>query len=117
MLHAAFLGLGLAIALSGALRAQDPEKTNSAAERAGDIAQLRARAIAFLKANQAQDGSFSAQLGPGVTALTTQALIRSGVPVDDPSVPARLAPTRVRPRSRTLSDRDRDRPRHRLRRA
>ena len=47
---------------------------------------MRAKAIAFLKASQAEDGSFSAQIGPGVTGLVTYALLRSDVPVTDPDV-------------------------------
>lgn len=50
----------------------------------------RAKAIAFLKASQADDGSYSSQLGPGVTALVTYALLRSGVPASDPDVAASL---------------------------
>ncbi len=52
---------------------------------------MRSKAIAFLKASQAADGSFSAQLGPGVTALVTFALLRSDVPVTDPDVAEALA--------------------------
>lgn len=63
--------------------------TGNALQAAGQDDQLfamRAKAIAFLKASQAEDGSFSAQLGPGVTALVTFALLRSDVPATDPDV-------------------------------
>ena len=44
------------------------------------------RAIEFLKSKQAQDGSFAAFAGPGVTAVATTGLLRVGVGPDDPLV-------------------------------
>jgi squalene-hopene/tetraprenyl-beta-curcumene cyclase len=45
------------------------------------------KAVAFLKANQSKDGSFSAQrTGPGVTALVVAGLVRNGVGPQDPTV-------------------------------
>lgn len=44
------------------------------------------RAVAFLSQAQDDDGSFSKQSGPGVTALVTTALLRHGRTVDDPVV-------------------------------
>lgn len=44
------------------------------------------RGVAFLRSAQAEDGSFSKQSGPGVTALVTTALLRNGRTVDDPTV-------------------------------
>ena len=45
------------------------------------------RAIGFLQAKgQALDGSYSAQAGPGVTALVTTAILRHGRTPDDPLV-------------------------------
>ncbi|MBX3413574.1 MAG: terpene cyclase/mutase family protein [Pirellulales bacterium] len=40
----------------------------------------------FLSKAQSEDGSYSKQAGPGVTALATTALLRSGRGVDDPIV-------------------------------
>jgi squalene-hopene/tetraprenyl-beta-curcumene cyclase len=49
--------------------------------------QVTAKAINYLKANgQAEDGSFSASSGPGVTALITTALMKNGRSPDDPFV-------------------------------
>ncbi|MHB1035678.1 MAG: prenyltransferase/squalene oxidase repeat-containing protein [Pirellulales bacterium] len=45
------------------------------------------KAVAFLRVKgQAPDGSFTAASGPGVTALVTTALLRSGLGPDDPFV-------------------------------
>lgn len=43
-------------------------------------------AIGFLRKAQAQDGSYSADAGPGITAIVTTALLRSGLAPDDPTV-------------------------------
>lgn len=48
--------------------------------------QITAKGVAFLRKMQNEDGSFSPQLGPGITALTATALIRNGVPEQDPLV-------------------------------
>jgi hypothetical protein len=62
-----------------------------AAEKAdpdpADVKALRDKAVAFLRKSQSPDGSFSARLaGPGVTAVVVAALLRNGVPADDPLV-------------------------------
>ncbi len=44
------------------------------------------RAIQFLKTKQAPDGSYSAYAGPGVTAVVTSGVLRSGRSADDPLV-------------------------------
>lgn len=44
------------------------------------------RAIAFLRQAQADDGSFSASAGPGITAIVSSALLRNGRTPDDPVV-------------------------------
>lgn len=44
------------------------------------------RAIQFLQKSQAEDGSYSKQSGPAITALVTTAILRSGRSVDDPQV-------------------------------
>jgi len=50
--------------------------------------QTVARGVTYLleKGQDAQDGSFSKQLGPAVTAMCVSALIRNGVPVSDEKV-------------------------------
>lgn len=50
------------------------------------VRQVSAKGIAFLRKMQADDGSFSAELGPGVTALVATSLMRNGVPEQDPVV-------------------------------
>ena len=57
---------------------------------AADPATIRsavARGSTYLREHeQAADGSFAAELGPAVTALAVTALVRSGEPVDGPTV-------------------------------
>jgi hypothetical protein len=60
------------------------------AARAADEAATRAaatRATAFLiEQGQAEDGSFSGQAGPAITALAVAALAKTGTPADAPAV-------------------------------
>jgi hypothetical protein len=59
--------------------------TASAAEV--DRAAVIADGIEYLRtAGQAEDGTFTAQAGPGLTAMALTALLRNDVPVDDPMV-------------------------------
>jgi squalene-hopene cyclase-like protein len=44
------------------------------------------RGVDFLRQAQADDGSFSAASGPGITAIAATALLRSGLSPDDPIV-------------------------------
>ena len=56
-----------------------------AAASAGDEAAVQVavtKASAFLATQQAEDGSFAADIGPAVTGLALAALVRSGTPVD-----------------------------------
>lgn len=57
----------------------------SAAPKPADVNALIDKSIAFLKTKQAADGSFAQKFGPGVTALVTAGLVRSGHG-DDPVV-------------------------------
>jgi squalene-hopene/tetraprenyl-beta-curcumene cyclase len=59
----------------------------------GDLSLNQAidRAVDFLQQSQADDGSFSASSGPGVTAIVASALLRSGRTVNDPLVADALA--------------------------
>jgi len=45
----------------------------------------------MVEKSQAEDGSFSAEVGPAVTALALTALVKSGTPVDAPAVQKGLA--------------------------
>jgi squalene-hopene/tetraprenyl-beta-curcumene cyclase len=58
---------------------------------AADADALVAKGMEYLKSAQADDGSFSAQAGPGVTALVATALLENDVPVSDPLVAKSLA--------------------------
>ena len=44
------------------------------------------KGVQFLKRARQPNGSFSPELGPGITALVTTAVVRSGVPAADPLV-------------------------------
>jgi squalene-hopene/tetraprenyl-beta-curcumene cyclase len=62
---------------------------DSASEKTGPKAyeQAVAKAVEYLRTTgQAEDGSFSANSGPGVTAIVTAALLRSGRTPQDPLV-------------------------------
>ncbi len=65
------------------------------AARAADQAAIRAaikKATAYLvETGQADDGSFSQQVGPAVTALTVAGLVKSGTPADTPAVQKAIA--------------------------
>lgn len=58
------------------------------ASRAGDkdAADVRDKAVAYLRKQQATDGSFSPKFGPGVTAIVVAAMLRNGYKSDDPMV-------------------------------
>ena len=94
---AAALGL---VALPGGL---NPRLAAADPAAKPDPAELKAvldKAYDALKAKQNDDGSFAPKLGgPGITALTTAALIRSGRGPDDPVVAKALKylETRVKP--------------------
>jgi squalene-hopene/tetraprenyl-beta-curcumene cyclase len=48
--------------------------------------QMVARAIGYVEAAQADDGSFSSHNGPGITAVVLTGLLKQGKTVDDPTV-------------------------------
>ena len=51
-----------------------------------EVKTLVAKGVQFLRTSQAEDGSFSKEAGPGVTALVTASLLRSDLPSSDPTV-------------------------------
>jgi len=57
----------------------------SAAPKPADVNATTEKAVAFLKTKQNPDGSYVAKFGPGVTALVTAGLVRTGHG-DDPAV-------------------------------
>ena len=79
----------LAIAVVVACSVVALPRQSSAQE--ADAAKLVERGVAYYKTAQAEDGSFTAEAGPGVTAIAVAALLKSGQPVDDPVVAKGLA--------------------------
>ena len=66
----------------------------AAPARAADEAAIRAaiaKATAFMEKRQGDDGSFSPEVGPAITALAVTALVKSGTPVDAAVVQKGLA--------------------------
>lgn len=53
---------------------------------AQDASKLTEKAIAYLRGTQAPDGSWSGNRHIGITGIVVTALIKSGVPMDDPMV-------------------------------
>jgi squalene-hopene/tetraprenyl-beta-curcumene cyclase len=51
-----------------------------------ELKKTRQRGVEFLRVSQADDGSWTAPNQPGISALCTAALLRSGVAVDDTTV-------------------------------
>lgn len=81
------VGLTIAFGGGGALGGAETPRSD-----ASDYEQMVNRAIGFLATKgQAEDGSFSSQAGPGVTALVATALMRHGRTPSDPLVAKSLA--------------------------
>ena len=62
--------------------------------QAADAAQIeksRRLAVEFLRTSQSEDGSWTDNQSPGITALVTAALLRSGAKTEDPMVQKALA--------------------------
>ena len=86
MTKSSFLALTfvLSVSLAGFVRAADVDRRQ--------FESSVARAAEYLKTKgQADDGSYSGQVGIGPTALVATALLRHGVPADDPSLAKSLA--------------------------
>jgi squalene-hopene/tetraprenyl-beta-curcumene cyclase len=75
----------LLIVLSATL-AVAADKATAPSPDAKAYAEMTARAIGFLAAAQAPDGSYAAAGGPGVTAVVTAAILRNGRSPSDPLV-------------------------------
>ncbi len=77
--HWGLIALSSLLVLASGLRAAEPD--------AATYEKMVDRGIEYLrKQGQAEDGSFSKQVGPGVTALVTTAVLRHGRAVRDPLV-------------------------------
>ena len=86
-----FLRSAVALALFGIISACGAAFPATALGATPDTAQIDEainRAADFLKKSQADDGSFSAAAGPGVTAIVTAGLLRAGRTSNDPVVVA-----------------------------
>ena len=71
--------------------AQDTAAQKSTSSAVADYKTQIKRAVEFLRTQQADDGSFSAQTGVGPTALVVASLLSVDVPVQDPVVAKSLA--------------------------
>ncbi|MFO0941503.1 MAG: prenyltransferase/squalene oxidase repeat-containing protein [Pirellulales bacterium] len=78
----------LAISVPSWATAQTTPKQNSlSANVAASKSKIVQQALNYLKkSGQADDGTFSLQAGPGVTALVLTAMLRNGVDINDPSL-------------------------------
>ena len=56
-----------------------------------ELGLVTSKAISFLRRAQNEDGSFSSELGPGITAMATAALLKHGIPEGDPVVSKALS--------------------------
>ncbi|MCU0703440.1 MAG: terpene cyclase/mutase family protein [Fimbriiglobus sp.] len=73
-------------ALAAVLLALPAAKAADTAPDSKELQQVLDQAYEYLKGKQGQDGSWMTRVGPGVTALTAAALVKSGKPADDPVV-------------------------------
>jgi squalene-hopene/tetraprenyl-beta-curcumene cyclase len=78
--HSIACALTLLVALPSISLAADTATAPATAK------QLAAKGVQFLKTSQAADGSFSGFAGPGVTAIATTGMLRSGATTSDPAV-------------------------------
>lgn len=77
------VGLAAVVWGSGVVRAEAPSLP---AAKAKQLAEVRAKGIAFLRTTQLDDGSWTNPDSLGITGLVVTSLLRSGVPADDPVV-------------------------------
>ena len=75
------LGLAWSASQSFGERAIPPAERRATA-RANSIK----KAVLFLRTAQNENGSYSEELGPGITALVTTSLLRQGIPEEDPVI-------------------------------
>lgn len=75
------LAAGLLYASAAIAQAQPEAESLEATKE-----KMVAKGIEFLRQAQAEDGTFSARAGSGITSLAITAAIRNGVPLDDPLV-------------------------------
>jgi squalene-hopene/tetraprenyl-beta-curcumene cyclase len=73
----------LAAVVAAAALTALPAGADDKAPTEKEIKEVRDKAIAYLRAKQGKDGSFSSKFGPGVTGLAIAALVRNDVAADD----------------------------------
>ena len=78
LLSATLLAFTSAVSFGEGVQRTEPD--------ADKLEQAISRGVGFLQQAQADDGSFSASSGPGVTAIAATALLRSGRTANDPLV-------------------------------
>jgi len=71
--------LCLSVTLPGTLPAQETSNSKP-------VPAAVQKGIAFLKANQSEDGTWTSATSLGITAIATHSLLVNGVPADDPAV-------------------------------
>jgi squalene-hopene/tetraprenyl-beta-curcumene cyclase len=91
--YRSFIGLLLviAIALCGTTRGAQAAESKSVPTAGVKTDETVKRGVDFLHQAQAEDGSFSAASGPGITAIAATALMKSGLTPTDPVVSKALA--------------------------
>ncbi len=82
-----FIAVSPAQAANGAIAAE----LQTASQQTPDYETVVSNGVEFLLSQQAEDGSWSAQIGPAITALATTALIHNGRTLRDPAVAKGLA--------------------------
>jgi squalene-hopene/tetraprenyl-beta-curcumene cyclase len=82
------ISTSLAVALLASFAVADDSNVKSDPSKLGDAV---AKAVSYFEQAQADDGSWSASSGPGVTAIVATALMRSGRTPQDPVVARALA--------------------------
>jgi squalene-hopene/tetraprenyl-beta-curcumene cyclase len=76
----------LLLPVAGGLSAVGQEREAAVGPDSKQFQQTVAEAVDYLRMSQAEDGSYSAHAGPGVTALVATGLMKHGLSPDDPLV-------------------------------
>lgn len=82
-----FLAGIASVVVTGSAIGQSPSKADAAKLDPAAVKACLAKAHAYLKTRQGDDGSIAPRLGgPGITAIAVAGLLRAGYPIDDPVV-------------------------------
>lgn len=77
----------LVVSTSSLVAAQSPNGATLPADKVKQRTEMVQRGVEYLsKHGQAEDGTFSLQAGPGVTALVLTGMLRNDVPLDHPAL-------------------------------